>query len=275
VKVVLALIAMTAVAHADARSDVEKTVRSYFTHASDQAQLEPLVRGDAVLVVNDTYTLNAHGDSSTFLQAMTIKKVDSIAVHVDDVHHAAWFKGVVVAMTNDPTGDSCHSGGTCPPPVKLQLHIAGLAIDEKGWKLQAIFVTQTMSDGAFFQQHRPSSPAQKLPTKLDAKGDMDLLAAAKTWIAGGLAAAAATGSIYAQGIELAEIGVDARAKVLAGKWDKLKLWPSLLDTTTFGDIGFVYGIVGWPVRGDDIPLRLAAIAVKVHGTWKWLVLDLG
>ena len=275
-KALLVLVLLGGVAHADDRAAVDTLVRSFFKGLGDPSVVADLCRKDAVLAHDDTFTTNAAADATTFMMTVTVKKVDSLAVKIDpNIKTHAFFKGIVVGETFDQSGDSCRDSKPCPPPARVDMHVSGLAVFDGSWKLAAVFVTDTRSDADLVKMRKPSGDWDVMDKQLRQSGDKALLAAASTWIAGGFARGAADGWLHAGGTELAEVADDAKAKSLAAKWDQLKLWPQQLDAMAFGDYGIAIAMLGWPVKGSDIRMRMAAIATLDHGVWKWIVLDFG
>ena len=273
-RALIVLLALSGVAHADDAKNVDTLVRSFFKGLGDQSVVADLCRKDAVLAHDDTFTANAANDATTFMMTVTVKKVSSLVVKIDpNIKTHAFFKGIVIGETFDQTGDSCRDNKHCLPPARLDMHVSGLAVFDGSWKLAAIFVTETRSDADLVRMRKPSGEWDKMDKKLVQTGDKALLAATTTWIAGGFAQGAASGWIHAAGTELAEVDDDAKAKSRASKWDTMKMWPQQLDALAFSDYGIVIATLGWPVNGNDIRMRLAAIATLDHGVWKWIVLD--
>jgi hypothetical protein len=275
-KALLVLVLLASVAQADDTAVVDKLVRSFFKGLDDPAAVANLCRKDAVLARDDTFTATAANDATAFMMTVTVKTVDSLVVKIDpNIKTHAFFKGIVVGETFDQTGDSCRDNKPCIPPARIDMHVSGLAIFDGSWKLAAIFVTDTRSDADLVRVRKPSGDWDVMDKKLEQTGDKALLAAASTWIAGGFAQGAANGWLHAGGTELAEVADDAKAKTLAAKWDKLKMWPQQIDAMAFSDYGIVIATLGWPVKRNDIRMRMAAIATLDHGVWKWIVLDFG
>lgn len=250
------------------------------------------VRDDAILMFD--------GGGAAGLFSIDLKSVGKIAVVVDADRHAAWFQGVATALTYDQTGDGCaHSNTTCPPPSKLDLHIAGLALDDRGWKLAVVIVSTTEPNQILIERAERAQRVEgwkiEIPSQPDTEGDAGLVQAATSWlVAGKLATSAARGTVFAAGSTISEFASGGAATKLAGTWDKLKLAPLKLTARTFGDgtIGFVTIDTAWPFRrsmsegearggrGSSrvtlmIPLQLAIVAVRERDTWKWVELNFG
>ncbi len=244
---------------------VADVVTRFMKHNQEPKQLAPLLRADAIVVADGAIARNATGDdAATYL--MWFKTRSVAPVQVKTAGHVAWFQTTAEAETFDQTGDSCEHHDCSPQP--LHFHVSGAAIDGK---LAVVIVTRTWSDpdliGQARRQHTEAAPATATIA-----GDHDLAAAATTWLAGKLGASAAADA-FASGTEAKEIAQGTAAAKLAGNWDKLALAAVSVEATQLPGLGFVFADMRWPYKGQPVALRLAAIALRDHDAWKWVVLD--
>jgi hypothetical protein len=266
-------------AHADTpkspAAQVEALVRALLAQNGEPGKLTAIVRDDVYFVDGSSKTtLN-----TDVFAVRAIANPKSVHVTVDAAHHVAWFQAVTEETPVDTSGDACHYMGTMCDPQPHPMHVSGLAIDDKGWKLAAVFFTRAMPDKDLLAlSKQPYFSSATIPKKPPAtSGDADLAKAAAAWLAG-LGKSAAAGEVLATGSAPDEVASGAAAVKLASKWDKLKLLGASIDATTVagGAIGIVNAEVVWPYRKDlAFPLRLAAIAMRDGTTWKWVLLDFG
>jgi hypothetical protein len=274
VRILAMVLALTRAAAADPARDVDKLVRTFFGNLDHRDQLKPLLRPDVIYTVGDTIARDATPDDiSTFSGMFDIRSVSNLAVTVDPRRHAAWFRGVADAIMVDQTGDSCIEG-PCPPMPELHLHVAGLAVDDHGWKLAAVMVTETEDDRALLDRHAEAPIFDAIPTETALMGDLKLAGDAAAWFGSGLAHAAAPAFVYVSGTAPRELAAGAASKRLVAKWDAMKLVVASVEAKTYGEVGFVFADVRWPYRKDQVvQMRLAAIAIRDGARWLWVVLD--
>ena len=263
-------------AHADKTpsAQVEALVRTLLADGGESAKLAAVVRDDVYFVDgNEKTPLNAD-----VFAIRAIKDPKTVKVTVDAARHVAWFQVVTEETPVDTSGDACHYMGTMCDPEPHPMHVSGLAVDDKGWKLAAVFFTTAMPDKELLAlAKQPYFSSAPIPRQVTTSGDPDLAKAAAGWIAA-LGKSAATGAVLATGSAPDEVASGPAAVKLASKWDKLKLVAGSIDATTVagGAIGIVNARVVWPYKKDlAFDLRLAAIAVRDGTTWKWVLLDFG
>jgi hypothetical protein len=274
VRILAILLALTATAAADPARDVDKLVRSFLGNLHNRDKLATILRPDAMYSVGDTIARDATPDDvSTFSGTFDIRSVSNIAVTFDPRRHAAWFRGVADAIAVDQTGDSCMEGN-CPPMPEFQMHVAGLAVDDHGWKLAAMIVTETEDDRVLVNRHAEALFPVTLPDAPELTGDPKLAGDAVAWFHSGLAHGAAPAFVYVSGTAPRELAAGTASKRLVDKWDSLKLVLASVDAKTYGEVGFVFADVRWPFRANHVvPMRLAAIAIRDGARWLWVVLD--
>ncbi len=267
--ILVACMTATAVAATPA-PQVKAVVRTFLANADNAAKVAPTLRPGSILVVDSTVTLDAPHDAVAYLMATSIRRVGSVTIAIDG--HGAWFEATASGATFDQTGDGCHP--KCPPPLPLDLHVSGLALDDSGgWKLAVIIVSTVRSDAALVVAAKAGGLAvSSLPGKPDAA---DTAKAVASWFPDRkLSSSAAHGTVFAAGTSSSELASADAARALAARWDKLALAPVLLDGETIADgITFVYGETRWSVRKQVIPLRVAAIVVREGDAWRWRVID--
>src|SRR4051812_32615505 len=188
-------------------ASVEDLVRTLLTHNTDPKQIRPTLRPDAIVVFDDTLATSATADdAATYLGSISIKSVGQVKVAIDDKRHVAAFQGTADAVSVDQTGDGCHYAGDCTP-AKLKLHFAGIARDDKGWKLGVVILSRTEPDQLLV---RKADPNETVPTSPRMMGDAKLAAAVGEWFsATKLAKQAAKGTVFAAGTAPEEIGSGA------------------------------------------------------------------
>src|SRR5262249_49149247 len=143
VRIFAIMLALTATAAADPAHDVDKIVRTFLGNLHSHDKLAPILRRDTMYFVGTTVARDATPDDvSTFSGSFEIRSVGNVAVTVDPRRHAAWFRAVADASIFDQSGDSCMTGD-CGPMPSFQMHVSGLALDDHGWKLAAIMLTET------------------------------------------------------------------------------------------------------------------------------------
>jgi hypothetical protein len=245
-----------------ARADkTASLVKTFFEHKEEPAKIAPLLRDDAILVVDDTIARGATAnDAVTYMMWFTTRSVGPIAVQSSGT--TSWFQGTVEGQSFDQSGDACEYQKQCTP-FPLHFHIAGAAIDGK---LAVVIVTRTLSDRGLIAGSKANA-VTAAPATPSIEGDKDLAAIGKL-------AANIAPNAFASGTAPDELGKAAAAGKLAAKWDKLALAPVAIEATKVGNLGFVYADMRWPYKPDvPVQLRLAAIAVRDHDAWKWIVID--
>jgi hypothetical protein len=240
---------------------VEQVVRGFFGHTGDPAKLSPLLRTDAIVVVDSTKAVNASGD-------------DAATFTVDD-HRRAWFEVAIDAQTVDTSGDACECNHNCTPQP-LALRASGVALDgsgaDAGWKLAAVIVTSTERDATLVASARPGT----LPTKLAITGDAALAGAVASWLASGKLASDAAATMMASGTAPDEHATGPTTTALVARWDKLQLVAASADAWVLGDgtVGLAIVDTRWPLdKAKLVTMRLAAITTRDGDTWRWNVLD--
>ena len=229
---------------------------------------DPLMRDDAVFLVGtnkiDVELQTERGEP------IPITKITSVAVRVD--HDAAWFRAeVYFDLKHDPQGDGC------PTPMKWcgQLdysHISGLAIDDGGWKIAALFRSDVDEASEWRSKDEPEEKSETSSDQaLATGGDPDVYQPVVDWMTkGALAAGAAQHAIF-QGVEKDSVGLDAKAKTLAAAFDKTKAHPlRLIGRRLSGPYGLVFGVV---ISPKGIKLRVLVITVKHGDKTTWVVAD--
>jgi hypothetical protein len=268
VKALLILLALAGVAHADDTAKVDKLVREALGHFMQSESFDPLMRDDAVFIV-ETNKIDVELGTQR-AEPIPITKVTSVAVRVD--HHAAWFRAeVYFDLQHDQQGDGC------PTPMKWcgalhYSHISGLAIDDSGWKIAALFRSDVDEASEWRSKDEPDEKSEtKSDQALATGGDMDVYQPVVDWMTkGALAAGAAPHAIF-QGVEKASVGLDANAKTLAAAFDKTKARPlRLIGKQLSSNYGVVYGVV---ISPTGIKLRVLVITVKHGDTTTWVVAD--
>ena len=242
-----------------------EVVTSFFTHNQDAKPLAPLLRKDAIVVVDGTIARNASGDdAAAYMMWFTTKSVGRVSLQSSG--KITWFSTSVEASSFDQSGDSCYYQHQCTP-LPLHFHASGALIDGK---LAVVILTHTMADRELLGME----PGDPPPAKVATTGDKDLAAAASAWLGGKLAANAAPRAVTA-GTAPSEIAEGAGTAKLAAKWDKLALEGVSIEATVLPEgLGFVYADVRWPyLPKQPVQLRLAALALRDHGAWQWIVLD--
>ena len=241
------------------------TVTQFLKHNSFPKDLAPLLRKDAIVVVDDTISRNATGDdAASYMMWFVTKSVGTVTVQTSG--NVTWFSTSVEADSFDQSGDACYYQKQCSP-IALHFHASGALIDGK---IAVVILTRTMPDRELLGME-PGDPA---PAKIATTGDKDLATAASMWLGGKLSANAAPHATTA-GTAPTEIATEAATGKLAAKWDKLALKGVSLEATVLPEgVGFVYADVRWPyMPKQPVQLRLAALALRDHGAWKWIVLD--
>jgi len=274
VRIVAILLALTASAAADPARDVDKLVRTFLGNLHDRDKLTSILRPDAIYSVDVTIARDATPDDvSSFSGAFDILSVGKLAVTFDPRRHAAWFQGTAEAITFDQSGDSCVLGH-CMDPVRFQMHVSGLALDDHGWKLAVVALTETIEDRVLVERRADPRFSPAIPTEAELTGDPKLAADAAAWVRSGFAHEGAPAFVYVSGTAPREIAAGAASKRIVDKWDAMKLAAATIEAKTYGEVGFVFADVRWPYRGEHVvPMRLAAIAIRDGARWLWVVLD--
>jgi hypothetical protein len=254
---------------------VEQLVRGFFAHTSEPAKLSPLLRTDAIVVVDSTKAVNASGDdAATFFGWFGVNKVGSVTVTLDD-HRRAWFQIAIDAQTVDQSGDACEYNHNCTPQP-FALRASGVALDgsgaDAGWKLAAVIVTSNESDATLVASARQGT----LPSKVAITGDATLAGAVAGWLASGKLASGAAATVMASGTAPDEHATGPATTALVARWDKLHLVAVSADAWALGDgtLGLAIVDTRWPLdKAKLVTLRLAVLATRDGDTWRWNVLD--
>jgi hypothetical protein len=256
---------------------VEQLVRDFFGHTSEPAKLAPLLRGDAILVVDSTKAVNATGDdAATFFGFFGVRRVGAVTVAVDD-HRRAWFQAAIDAGSFDQTGDACEYNHHCGS-MPLALRASGVALQgsgaDAGWRIAVVIVTVTVPDTDLLAAAQPGGP----PAKPAIDGDAELAGAVASWLASGKLAggAAATATTIASGTAPDEHATGAATPALVARWDKLHLVAAAVEAKLVGDgtLGLAIVDVRWPYdRSRVVTMRLAVVATRDGDAWRWNVLD--
>ena len=271
-RILAILLALTATAAADPAHDVDGLVRKFLGNLHDRDKLATMLRPDSIYVVGTTIARGATPDDvSTFSGIFEIRSVTKVAVTFDPRRHAAGFQAIADAAIVDQSGDSCVLGG-CFGPLPFQMHVSGLALDDHGWKLAVVVVSQTEDDSALVKRDVDMMFAMG-PAHGDPTGDPKLAADAVTWVSSGFARSAAPAFVYVAGTAPRELAAGGASKRVVDKWDAMKLSVASLEATTFGEVGFVFAEVRWRRKDHAVPMRLAAIAIRDGARWLWVVLD--
>ncbi len=261
---VLALVAWTAVARADAERDVTalvvKLVRATASDHRDAAA--PLLAADPIVATGDGASDTPPHYSQLFGADAGEARMTAGTPTVVVAGRFAWFHVTVDASY---VQELMNANGPNRTRDRAQVRVSGIAVDDHGWKIAALMLSNVVSE-RWLRAQRGSGVR---PAKLDARDDSAAGAVARWLYDGTLASHAATGTVIANGTAPGELG----GVKLAKGWDTLKLWPAPLEARTFGDLAFVHGEVFLPLKEGAAHMMLAAIVVHGADGWRWRCLN--
>jgi len=264
----LALVAWTAVAHADAEHDVAALVRKLvMATASDRKDAAaPLLAADPRIASGDgsSATDTPPHYTQLFGDDAGEVKVASVAPTVVVTGRVAWFHAVVKASYIQ---ELMNADGPNRKRDVAEVRVSGIAVNDHGWKIAAAMLSNVESE----RWLRRSPGQDTRPPSIGARDDSPASAVAGWLYDGTLASHAAKGTVVASGTAPGELG----GVKLAKGWDTLKLWPATFDAKTFGDLAFVHGEVFMPVKDGAVHMMLAAIVVHAADGWRWQCLSFG
>jgi hypothetical protein len=270
VVVVLMVLSVAQVAHADLELDVERLVHANLkaVAAGKLADFDRTVTGGSVLVLPNGKTsiesklvADIYGPKAK----KVAHKVDSLHVVVDVAKKLAWFHG---AFTATFVVDK--------QKIKRPMRISGIAADEgepSGWKIQALMYARTMPD-------RELATHVMEATRGAAKtsGDAAIAKLVSAWFGDGGSIAndrSKNVAVEVNGTGAAEIGNGAFALRLVKLWESAKLWATSVEATPFAnnEIAFVRADVMLPVDKQAAKLVLGVVMVKENNVWRWVTLS--
>jgi hypothetical protein len=261
---VLAIVAWAAVARADAERDVAavviKLVKATASDHHDAAA--PLLTADPLVATGDGSSDTPPHYTQLFGADAGEAKLAAGTPTVVVSGRFAWFHVTVDASY---VQELMNANGPNRTRDRAQVRVSGIAVDDHGWKIAAVMLSNVVSERWLRAQHGQETR----PAKLDAQGDSPAGAVARWLYDGALASHAAKGTLVANGTAPGELG----GVKLAKGWDTLKLWPATLKSSTFGDFAFVYGEVFMPLKEGAAHMMLAAIVVKSADGWRWQCLN--
>jgi hypothetical protein len=267
---IIVLCATAAIAHADAKKEVESLVRTEATTILDpDAAHAPRI--DAVEIYPTTMMGNMRMGMYGGFADNIVHAVDKLTVVV--IGKVAWFHAVVVGSYQlahcNATGDDCKK----PTKEKLTWRLSGVARDEKGWKLAAVMWSKAISDAELFK-----GAVSDANIGGDAGEPPDPQKIVKAWFNGGSIAKDISSSAMAtaNGTAPGEIGQGAAAGKLAKAWDELKMLEMGFSTKRWDTVAFVSGHVALPVKkkkGQNVIMKLGVVLVQENGNWRWVSIN--
>ena len=267
--VIVGVLLVGSLAHADAKADVEALVNANLEAIAknNQKAFNATLRKDAYQFLPSTDAPSLverfHG-YHTYDAKHTIEKITVVA---DTATKTAWFHVQFTATYNvammNPDGPIPRQSDT--------LRMAGIALDDGGWKIAAVMYGHAILDKTLYER---TDPDAKAPAKPTLKGDKASAGVVAKWFAkgGAIAGDQSAGTIAVNGTAAGEYGTGSVATTMVKAWDKLKLWPIAAMGKRWGafPIAMVKAEVGLPVKaGGATKMRLAAILVKDGETWRW------
>ena len=267
--VVVGVLLAASLAHADAKEDVEALVT-----ANVQAIAKNSQKAFNATLRKDAYQFLPSTDAPSLLERFhgyhtydAKHTIDKITVVADPTTKTAWFHVQFTA-----TYDVAMMGSDGPIPRQSEtLRMAGIALDDGGWKIAAVMYGHAIPDKTLYER---ADADAKAPAKPTLRGDKTSAAVVAKWFAkgGAMAANQSTGTIVVNGTAPGEYGTGSVATAMVTAWDKLKLWPVAAMGKRWGKfpIALVKAEVGLPVKaGGATKMRLAAILVKEGESWRW------
>jgi hypothetical protein len=285
-RVALALVLAASVASASPESAAKAAVKRALDHKTTWKGTDFATAKDAVIADGNgrlSFSLGStwygqgfddgeqseddSGDASYVAITITSSLRD-LAIHVDADRHVGWF-----TATLRTTAHSEAKGAVKRPDQR----ISGIVVDNHGWKIAALFLTQPVTDRSLVAEAAPLGlgPAKGAPRLA---GDAAIAKDVAAWFTGGFASHAATGEVAASGSAPDEREVGAKTAELVASWDKLGLGATDMEARTFGGgaIALVLASVRMPLEGKPgktAPLELAAIVVPDGESWRWVSLQ--
>jgi hypothetical protein len=270
-KAALLLVATTAVAHADAKKDVEALVRAEAQVIDDKATAAPRASGAITVYpihMSQNMRMNFYGGFADKIA----HKVDKVVIGVVDAK-SAWFHAIVIGTYEwtpcDGMGENCKK----TTKERATWRLSGVAVDDQGWKLAAVMWSRAISDAELFKLSEQGGELGGVRG-----GQIDAHRVVAAWFGGGSIAKdiSSSAQAIANGTAPAEIGQGAAAGKLAKAWDGLKMTEGDFSAKQWGSIAFVHGDVMLPVKkkvGDVVDMKLGAVLVLENGNWRWVAIN--
>lgn len=277
-RVVLCLVLLTSLAHADATA-LQKLVRQNIIELGNLADDPALGLADDAIVIDqmgrridlseeDGCVEGAVANRFYGCNQSTIThKPGSIDVGVDMPKGFGWFQApfTVLSVGEDENGK----------PVKSREAMRTMGIaqhDGKGWKIVAQLYTLPVPDAKLAASGKPAPATPKIT------GDAKLAKAVASWFASGFKphAGAAAVSLHVSGTSAKEQAWGDAAMKLVGTFDKLKIAPVAIHAKLLanGKVGWVLVDVVMPRRKSKqtVEMKLAIVAVPHGDSWRWVSL---